>query len=250
MSMDKSFKNKKMAKKLTGKKDLKNAFLVIGLVVLFIVAIIALAMPRILADKDGKSVTNNPDYLILVNKQNKLPDDWNFRMDFNTGRNALGELYIVESEALRDYENLRNYLLDEEGVQIELDSTYRSVEEQQEIWDAWSADPEKGPDYCAQYLSPVGYSEHHTGLAIDVFLMKDGKEIRDNDEMIADTEDFAKVHKHLAKFGFILRYLEGKEDVTGYSYEPWHFRYIGDKEIAKYIMDNGLTLEEYLAEKK
>ena len=193
---------------------------------------------------------NDANYLTLVNKQNKLPGEWNFRFDFDTGRNSLGELYIVESNTLKDYEKLRNQLMDEEGIQIELDSTYRSLEEQQEIWDEWSADPELGPDYCAQYLSPVGHSEHHTGLAIDIFLMKDGKAIRDNEEMIAAREDFARIHKHLAEHGFILRYLEGRDDITGYSYEPWHLRYVGDAKIAKYIMDNNLTLEEYLSEKK
>ena len=232
-----------MAKK-EKKRNIKKTLTIIGVVLLCVAAVVALVVPKVMEDN-----YKNPDYLTLVNKQNKLPEDWNFRMDFDTGRNALGELYIVESEALDNYEKLRNYLMDNEGVQIELDSTYRSVEEQQELWDAWAADPELGPEYCALYLSPAGYSEHHTGLAIDVFLMKDGEEIRDNDDMIADVEDFAKVHKHLADYGFILRYLEGKEDITGYSYEPWHFRYIGDKEAAKYIMENGLTLEEYLEEK-
>ena len=234
-----------MAKKSVKKRDIKKTLAIVATILLFATAVVALVMPKIMEDN-----YINPDYLVLVNKQNKLPEDWNFRMDFDTGRNTLGELYIVEDEALKNYENLRNYLMDEEGVQIELDSTYRSVEEQQEIWDAWSADPELGPEYCAKYLSPVGYSEHHTGLAIDIFIMKDGEAIRDNDDMIADTEDFAKIHKHLADYGFILRYLEGKEDVTGYNYEPWHLRYIGDKEAAKYIMDNGLTLEEYLEEKR
>ena len=230
-----------------GKSNLAVWVVIVGCLILLVTSLVLWVMPNLKLGNNGTK--KDSGYLTLVNKQNKLPEDWNFRFDFGVGRNALGELYIVESKALRDYEKLRDDLLKNEGVQIELDSTYRSLEEQQEIWDAWSADPEKGPEYCALYLSPVGYSEHHTGLAIDVFLMKDGKEIRDNDEMIADKEDFAKVHKRLADYGFILRYLEGKEDVTGYSYEPWHFRYIGDRGVAKYIMENGLTLEEYLAEK-
>ena len=70
--------------------------------------------------------------------------------------------------------------------------------------------------------------------------------IDDNDEMIAEKEIFAKVHEKLAKYGFILRYPDGKDAETGYSYEPWHFRYIDNQEIAKEIMDKGITLEEYL----
>ena len=60
-----------------------------------------------------------------------------------------------------------------------------------------------------------------------------GKEISDNDEMIAEREIFSKIHSKLAKYGFILRYLDGKDAITGYSYEPWHFRYINDPEVAK-----------------
>ena len=80
-------------------------------------------------------------------------------------------------------------------------------------------------------------------------LMKDGKEISDNDEMIAEREIFAKIHPKLAKYGVILRYLEGRKDSTGYDYEPWHFRYIDSPEIAKEIMDKNITLEEYLKDK-
>ena len=189
-------------------------------------------------------ILDNP-YLVLVNKENKLPDDWTDMVEFSVGKNALGEVYIVEAKALEAFEALRAHLLEHEGVQIELDSIYRSLDEQQDIWDSWLADPEKGPDYCEQYLAPVGCSEHHTGLAIDVFLMKDGKAIRDNDAMIAAREDFAKVHKHLAEFGFILRFPEGKEALTGYSYEPWHFRYLGNSALAEAITAAGVTFEEY-----
>ena len=99
-------------------------------------------------------------------------------------------------------------------------------------------------------MAVPGYSEHHTGLAIDIKLVVGDKVIYDNDEMIAQREIFAKIHAKLAKYGFILRYLEGKDDITGYSYEPWHLRYIDSPEIAKKITDEGLTLEEYLQKYK
>ena len=67
--------------------------------------------------------------------------------------------------------------------------------------------------------------------------------------MIAEKEIFSKIHAKLADYGFILRYLNGREDSTGYTYEPWHLRYIGDKNIAKEIMDKNITLEEYLEKK-
>lgn len=187
------------------------------------------------------------DYMVLVNKTHKLPDDWESTVVLKEATNRYGETYKVEEKALEQFEKLQKECADE-GIYIELDSTTRSVAEQQKLWDDWTV--EKGEDYVKKYVAVPGYSEHHTGLAIDVCLDKDGKRIDDNDDMIAEKEIFAKVHAKLAKYGFILRYLEGKDAETGYSYEPWHFRYINDPTIAKEIMDKGITLEAYLGELK
>ena len=189
----------------------------------------------------GKKDTIN--YLALVNKQNKLPDDWEEKVELVESKNKYGETYKVEKKALEKFLELREEL-SKEGIYIELDSVTRSVAEQQTLWDTWTV--EYGEDYVKKYVAVPGYSEHHTGLAIDICIEKDGKRINDNDEMIAEKEIFSKIHEKLAKYGFILRYLEGKDDITGYSYEPWHFRFIDDADVAKEIMDNGLTLEEYL----
>lgn len=183
------------------------------------------------------------DYLVLVNKQNKLPDDWEEKVQLEIATDIDGDEIQVEKKALAKYYELRETLL-KEGVDIELDSCYRSVSAQQELWDRWTE--EKGIDYVKEYVAVPGYSEHHTGLAIDICIIKDGVVIDDNDAMIAERETFAKIHQKLADYGFILRYLEGKNDITGYSYEPWHIRYIDSVQIAKEISDKGLTFEEYL----
>ena len=188
------------------------------------------------------------DYMVLVNKTNKLPSDWEEKVELVDTKNAWDEDIKVEKEAYKQYKKLEKELKDE-GIIIRLDSTYRSVKAQQELWDEWSADPEKGPEYVKKYVAVPGYSEHHTGLAIDVCLEKDGELIYDNDEMKAEKEIFKKIHSKLAKYGFILRYPEGKKDITGYDYEPWHFRYINNTKIAKEIMDKDLTFEEYLKNK-
>ncbi len=185
------------------------------------------------------------DYMVLVNKAHKLPDNWESNVVLKEAVNKWGETYLVEEKALEQFLKLQKECADE-GIIIELDSTTRSVAKQQELWDEWTI--EKGEDYVKKYVAVPGYSEHHTGLAIDVCLEKDGRRIDDNDEMIAEREIFAKVHEKLAKYGFILRYLDGKDAETGYSYEPWHFRYIDNPEVAKEIMDKGITLEEYLGE--
>lgn len=189
--------------------------------------------------------SKSSDYLVLVNKDHELPENWEDKVKIITVQNSLGEELQIEDKTYYQFSKLREALISQ-GVQIELDSVYRSVAEQQEIWDAWSADPELGLEYCKKYLAVPGYSEHHTGLAVDIFIMKDGKQIRDNDEMIADTEDFAKVHELLPEYGFILRYPPGADNITGYAYEPWHLRYVGSETVAKEITRKDMTLEEYL----
>ena len=186
------------------------------------------------------------DYLVLVNKSHELPSNWESSVNLETVTDIDGDPCQVEKEALLKYYELRDDLQKNDGVTIELDSCYRSVAEQQDLWDRWTV--EYGEDYVHKYVAVPGFSEHHTGLAIDICLVKDGKVIDDNDEMIAEKEIFKKIHAKLADYGFILRYLDGKDDITGYSYEPWHLRYVGNPEIAKEITDKGLTLEEYLSQ--
>lgn len=183
------------------------------------------------------------DYLVLVNKGNELPSDWEEKVDLVTVKDIDGDECQVEREALESFYELRDDLL-QDDVDIELDSCYRSVEAQQDLWDRFTE--EYGEEYVKQYVAVPGYSEHHTGLALDICIIKDGVVIDDNDQMLAEKEIFEKIHSKLADHGFILRYLEGKEGFTGYSYEPWHLRYVGSVEVARVITYNSLTLEEYL----
>ncbi len=197
-------------------------------------------------DEDGHLMKHDEqaayDYLVLVNKTHKLPDDWESKVVLKEATNRYGETYKVEEKALEQFLKLQKECADE-GIYIELDSTTRSVAEQQKLWDDWTI--EKGEEYVKKYVAVPGYSEHHTGLAIDICLVVDGKRVDDNDDMIAQREIFAKIHEKLAKYGFILRFLEGKEAETGYAYEPWHFRYINDPVLAQEIMDKGISFEEY-----
>ena len=191
-----------------------------------------------------KGIDQSDIYLTLVNKKHKLPENWLEKIELVSAKNSLGREFLVEKQALIHFNALRSKLL-EQGIDIELDSTYRSVERQKELWAEF--EETYGRAYCEKYAAVPGYSEHHTGLAIDVCLIKDGRVIDDNDEMIAEVEIFSKVHALLSDYGFILRYMKGKEDITEYSYEPWHFRYVGIK-AAKKIYQKRITLEEYLGD--
>ena len=183
------------------------------------------------------------DYLVLVNKENKLPDDWEENLKTVTVKNSLGDDVEVENEAYDAYLQLKDALL-AEGIHVDLDSARRSVAAQQQIWDDFTV--KYGEAYTKRYVAVPGYSEHHTGLALDLYLNIDGTDVYENEDMVVYTDIWASIKDKLPEYGFILRYLEGKEAITGYGYEPWHIRYVGSKEIAKEIMDKGITLEEYL----
>lgn len=115
---------------------------------------------------------------------------------------------------------------------IRVDSAYRSVEEQQEIYD----EAEDNSN-----VSKPGTSDYHTGYSIDLNVVDEEGESLDFD----GTGDYEWFGKNCFKYGFVLRYPEGKKDITGQEYRPWHFRYVG-KVHAAYMNENSLCLEEYL----
>ena len=101
-------------------------------------------------------------------------------------------------------------------------------------------------DEFIQWIALPWASEHHTGLAIDLRLKENGEWVKFLSDKELEREIYSFIHRICPRFGFILRYPPGKEDITGIHYEPWHLRYVGIKH-AKAITKNGLTLEEYIA---
>ena len=189
---------------------------------------------------------NGIDYLVLVNKQHKLPDGWEDAVDIVSFKNSEDWDVDVEASSYDAYLALKKELEAEDGIYIDLDSAYRSVADQQRIVDEFT--DKYGAEYVKKYVAVPGYSEHHTGLALDLFLIIDGQGVYENEDMVTYPEIWDKIHARLADHGFILRYLPKKKIFTGYSYEPWHIRYVYDPNIAREIMDEGITFEEYLGE--
>lgn len=185
----------------------------------------------------------NINYLALVNKLNPLPDGWEDALETVHMTNSIGDDVEVEKKAYDAYLKLKEDL-EKEGIFVDLDSARRSVSEQQRIMDDFTA--KYGADYALKTVATPGYSEHHTGLALDLYLIIDGVDVVENEDMIRYPEIWQVIHSRLADHGFILRYLEGKEHITGYGYEPWHIRYVDDVDIAKEIMNSGVTLEGWL----
>lgn len=187
--------------------------------------------------------TDGIDYMALVNKTHKLPDDWEDKLETVHMTNSVGDDVEVEKKAYDAYLKLKADL-EKEGVYVDLDSARRSVADQQRIMDDFTK--EYGKDYALKTVATPGYSEHHTGLALDLYLIIDGKDVVENEDMIQYPEIWAKIHEKLADYGFVLRYLDGEEHITGYGYEPWHIRYLDNVDTAKEITSKGITFEEYL----
>lgn len=181
-------------------------------------------------------------YKVLVNKENKIKDNYLSKIELITTKDVDNLDIQVEKETYHAYLKLKKFL-ETKNIIIGISSAYRSKEYQQEIYDSFVKD--YGKDYADKFVAPVGCSEHHTGLAIDINIKKNGKWPSNNRELEKQEPSLRKIHKYLASYGFILRYPKDKEDITGYPYEPWHIRYTGEI-VAKIIESNNYTLEEYL----
>jgi D-alanyl-D-alanine carboxypeptidase len=187
------------------------------------------------------------DYMALVNKLHPLPEGWEESLKTVHVTNSVGDDVEVEEKAFAAYEELRKDLEENDGIYLELDSARRSVAAQQEIMDRYIE--KYGADYAAKTVAVPGFSEHHTGLALDLYfkLKNDDGTFTDvyyNEDLVRYPEIWEKIHMKLADYGFILRYLDGREHLTGYGYEPWHIRYLDDTAVAKEIMDKDIYIAE------
>ena len=178
--------------------------------------------------------------VLLVNKTHIFNENDIDNFEMVEYENYQEKTLFVESETFKHFEMLRAHLKVEDII-IEIDDAYRSLESQENLFLKFMN--KYGMEYAKEIVAMPGTSEHHTGQAIDLTIQVNGKWITENDDLLKEVEMFDRIHKSLKHFGFILRYPKGKEDITGYSYEPWHIRYVGE-EIAMNIGD--LTLEEFL----
>lgn len=176
----------------------------------------------------GQTLPNEPTYIngvLIANKKYPLPKDY-----------APGE----DSEARAAFD-LMAQDAKKQGFEIVAFSTYRSYEYQSTLYNRYVE--KDGKDNADRYSARPGYSEHQTGLAFDVG--EKGKENLWLTEEFGETDAGKWLMENAHKYGFILRYPKGKEPITGYMYESWHYRYLG-VELATKVKESGLTLEEYL----
>lgn len=187
------------------------------------------------------------DLTILVNKQNCLKRE-DIPLNLITIDQNENNFHCYIDPTLKPMIDERAYLpylnlceeAKKDGFFLIVDSAYRSFYYQEKVFDTFRKD--KGEEYANSFVALPGTSEHQTGLAIDFAAFHKG--IYD-DELTKEEIDWLKNNAH--KFGFILRYPEGKENITGYNYEPWHYRYVGELSILFHQFN--ITLEEYYLNK-
>lgn len=174
-------------------------------------------------------------YEVVVNKNNKLnrdyvPDDLELiDLEYACSGKYLRHVAKLAFEKMAKQAKL-------EGYNIVAVSTYRTYDYQEKLYNNYVK--EKGFYYADMCSARAGHSEHQTGLSVDV---ADTTLDYDNFE---STKEFIWMKNNAYKYGFILRYPKAKFHITGFKYEPWHYRYVG-KSVAKYIYENDITLEEY-----
>jgi len=175
--------------------------------------------------------TNMSDgYLIICNKYHKLKDNYVPDLVSLSGYGG-GQMERVAAANFKELVN--NAKAD--GISIYNVSGYRSYNTQKSLYNSYVN--RDGKNKADTYSARAGTSEHQTGLATDVNSVSTSFE---------NTAAFKWLSKNAYKYGFILRYPKGKEFITGYMYEPWHYRYVG-KDVAKVIYEKNITYEEYYA---
>jgi len=171
-----------------------------------------------IASSESNIKNNYVKGVLLVNKNYNLPSNYNP----GTNKEALQAFYNMKNEASQN------------GISLWIVSGFRSYETQKSIYNRNVG--LYGEQVANTFSAKPGQSEHQTGLAFDINSTKWAFE---------NTKEAKWLAEHCQEYGFIIRYPKGKEDITGYVYEPWHIRYVGE-ELAVKIKDSGLCLEEYL----
>lgn len=160
------------------------------------------------------------DGVLIANKSYALPSSYNPGGLLESFQDAFS---VMQSAAAND------------GISLSVISGYRSYSRQNTIYNNYVS--RDGKEKADTYSARAGHSEHQTGLAADINSLS---------QSFKNTKEGKWLNEHCSEYGFIIRYPEGKESITGYIFEPWHVRYVG-KELASALYNNGdwITLEEY-----
>ncbi len=196
--------------------------------------------------KETAAETESSDNLILVNAKHKFkgkPDDLVSIFENKSSSYFVKDKNVLISKrVMKPLNKMMDAFQKETGLKtVNIISGYRTFDDQKRIYAR--IEKQSGSSYAKEFVQKPGYSEHHTGLAIDfaIFHSKDG-----SSEDFKGEGKYAWFYANSWKYGFVRRYDESKKKLTGIGYEPWHFRYVGKKN-AEYMYKHNLCLEEYLS---
>ena len=165
---------------------------------------------------DGFTYVNG---ILIVNKTYALPEDYHPNGLHPEAKAAFDRMQAAAAV---------------EGLKLKIISGFRPYSQQYSTYNNYAA--RDGKELADRYSARPGHSEHQTGLAMDINSLR---------QSFANTAEGKWLAAHCAEYGFIIRYGEGKEEKTGFMYEPWHIRYLG-ADLAKEVTESGLSLEEFL----
>ncbi len=245
---------------MTRRKKVQESFITVFVLLFLVVAFMCflLNMPRSntvgesyldvsaqLPDRNEIEVMKGrSEYLILVNKtygmhESDVPDD--LQMVSYRADDRAAKYQKMRKEAADSFDQMAQAAKGE-GLTIVITTGYRPYSYQKQLYETYLRS--NGENWTEHFSAEPGHSEHQTGLAADVSSPSADYELK---QAFADTAEGIWLAQNAHRFGFIIRYPEGKEDITGYKYEPWHVRYVG-RDAAAEIYNSKLTLEEYLGE--
>lgn len=197
------------------------------------------AMNLDLEPYENYTVIENPQSItMLVNKYNKLPDQYvpNDLTDIvSNGENGTVQMKKEAAEAF----NALSQLAADNGITLNACSSFRDQNYQDNLYS--NGAEVYGQEYADQYWTRPGFSEHQSGLSVDIRLENDTSDL---DAVLNYPEKYQWLLNNMADYGFIVRYPENKEQYTLIAPESWHLRYVG-KDLAYYLQKNNLALDEY-----
>lgn len=172
----------------------------------------------------------------LVNKYRPLPADYVPELELLPPSYTASQGASLRPEACAAFLRMADAAA-EEGLRLYSASSYRSYASQERVYQRYAA--QQGAEAADTYSARAGFSEHQTGLALDI-------NVASLSARFEETPEYAWLMEHSWEYGFILRFPQGKEDLTGYLFEPWHYRYVG-QETARLCQEQNWTLEEFWA---
>ncbi|OUN87843.1 hypothetical protein B5G03_03460 [Gemmiger sp. An50] len=190
----------------------------------------------------GPAVTAEDWFAVLNGPGNPLPEDFDPQTDAIDGAG-----YYLDSRAVEDFFAMEQAAQDA-GLQLKIISGFRSTQRQQQLYDqevqallGQGLDQTTAEEQAQRVEQRAYESDHNTGLAVD--LVPQYSQTKDA-ATIVQTPEYQWLSEHAAEYGFVLRYPEDKQEVTGVEFKPWHWRYVG-KELASFLKEQNLTLEEH-----